>query len=468
MLNTERKDRAAENLDSHIRGDVVGPADPGYDTARQAWNLHADQRPAFVAFPHNADDVVAIVDHARRHGLRIAPQGTGHNASPLVWDERTVLLSTSRMRGVVIDVPGRRARVAAGTLWLEVTAPASEHGLAPLAGSSPDVGVVGYSLGGGISWLARKHGLSANSVLAIELVTADGRLRRVDADHNADLFWALRGGGGSFGVVTAMEIALYPMPELYAGAMFWPWERSSEVMHAWREWTLTAPDEVTSSARILQLPPLPDIPEPLRGGRFVTIDAAVIGSRAFGAEAVQALRDLEPTIDTFDMVAPVALSRLHNDPEQPVPGMAEHRLLAELPAEAIDAFVAVAGPGSGSALLAAEIRHLGGALGVAAPGNGALARLDAACLLCGVGIAGSPEMIAGLEATLPRFKAALAAWDAGRGYLNFQESTADSRSFYDELTHRRLARIKAQVDPSDVFRSNHPIKPAAGGHAASR
>ena len=377
MPTSERSARIAESLGAHIRSEVVAPTDPGYDQARQAWNLHADQRPAFVVFPESAGDVVAVVDYARRNALRIAPQGTGHNALPIAWDANTILLSTSRMRGVVIDVPARRARVAAGTLWLDVTAPASEHGLAPLAGSSPDVGVVGYCLGGGVSWLGRTHGLAANNVLAIELVTADGRLRRVDADHDADLFWALRGGGGSFGIVTAMEIALHPVPDLYAGAMFWPIERSSEVLHAWREWTQTAPDAVTSAARILRLPPIPDIPELLRGRAFVTIDAAVLGSRAFGAEVVQALRDLGPEIDTFDVVEPVALSRLHMDPEHPVPGMAEHRLLAELPAEAIDAFVAAAGPGSGSAMLAAEIRHLGGALGVARPGSGALAPWDA-------------------------------------------------------------------------------------------
>ena len=414
-----------------------------------------------MAFPENAEDVVAIVDYARRHGLRVAPQGTGHNAGPLGSLENTVLLSTSRMRGVVIDAVARRARVAAGTLWLEVTAPASEHGLAPLAGSSPDVGVVGYCLGGGVSWLARKHGLAANSVLAIEIVTADGRLRRVDADHDPDLFWALRGGGGSFGVVTAMEIALYPVPELYAGAMFWPWERSSEVLHAWREWTATVPDEVTSAARIMQLPPMPEIPEPLRGRAFVTIDAAILGSRAFGAEIVQALRDLGPEIDTFDMVPPVALSRLHNDPEEPVPALTEHRLLSELPAEAIDAMVAAAGPDSGSPLLLAELRHLGGALAVATPGHGAQPTLEAAYLAFAAGIAATPEMVAGLHAALPVFKDAMAPWDAGRGYLNFEENTADSRSFYDEVTHRHLARIKAQVDPADIFRSNHPIAPAA-------
>ena len=463
--------RALPAADHRIAGLVVGPSDPNWDEARRPWNLANDQRPAFVAFPETADDVVAVVEHARRNGLRVAPQGTGHNAGPLGDLHDTILLSTSRMRGVEIDVEGRRARVAAGTLWLEVTEPASEHGLAPMAGSSPDVGVVGYCLGGGVGWLARKHGLATNNVLAIELVTADGHLRRVDHEHDADLFWALRGGGGSFGVVTAMEIALHDVPELYAGAMWWPWERTAEVMHAWREWTLTVPDEVTSSARVMQIPPIPEIPEFLRGRNFVTIDAAILGDRAVGAEMVQALRDLEPEIDTFGMVPPVALSRLHNDPEEPMPVLTEHRLLADLPAEAVDAFVAVAGPDSGSTLMMAEIRHLGGALREIRPGHGALASLEAGYLFFGGGLAATPEMVAGLEQALPLYKAAMAEWDAGRGYLNFEETSVDSRSFYDEVTHRHLCRIKAQVDPGDIFLSNHPIPPAeevSAARAASR
>src|SRR5437764_10446642 len=227
------------------RGDYVTPNDANWDEARQAWNLAVDQRPAAVALPETADDVAAIVRHARENGLRVAAQGTGHNAHPLAHElDETVLVKTHRMREVEIDPVARRARVGAGALWIDVTVPAGEHGLAPLAGSSPDVGVVGYSLGGGISWLGRRHGLSANSVVAIELVDAHGDQIRASADENADLFWALRGGGGSFGIVTAIEIALYPVADIYAGWLVFPVERAAEVLNAWREWVDTVPDEV--------------------------------------------------------------------------------------------------------------------------------------------------------------------------------------------------------------------------------
>src|SRR3954464_3945069 len=270
-------------LRDRIEGTVVAPGDAAWDEARQAWNLHVDQRPALVAVPQSAADVVAIVDFAREHGLRVAPQGTGHNASAIATLERTILVKTHEMRSVEIDAERRRARVGAGVIWAEVTGPASELGLAPLAGSSPDVGVVGYTLGGGLSWLSRRHGLAANSVLAIELVTADGRLVRCDRDTEPELFWALRGGGGSFGVVTAIEFALYPAPQVYGGALLWPWERATEVLKAYVEWCRTAPDAISTSARILQVPPLPDIPEGLRGRAFVAIDGAYLGDEAAAA-----------------------------------------------------------------------------------------------------------------------------------------------------------------------------------------
>ena len=262
-----------------LHGDYITRDDAGYDEARQAWNLAVDQRPAAVALPQTANDVAAIVRHARANGLRVAAQGTGHNSHPLAHElDDTVLVKTHRMRDVEIGPVTCRARVGAGALWIDVTVPAGEHNLAPLAGSSPDVGVVGYSLGGGISWLGRRYGLSANSVLAVELVDADGEHVRASADENPELFWALRGGGGSFGVVTAMEIALYPADELYAGWLIFPIERAAEVLPAWREWVRDVPDEVTSVGRFLQVPPLPEIPEPVRGRRLVVVEATMLMS----------------------------------------------------------------------------------------------------------------------------------------------------------------------------------------------
>src|SRR5205085_842784 len=302
---------ALRRLDGWIGGSVVTPEDSDWDSARQAWNLAVDQRPAAVAFPESAVDVADVVVFAREHGLRVAPQGTGHNAHPL--EDRlgeTILLKTERMREVQIDAANRRARVEAGAMWMDLTVPAGEHGLAALAGSSPDVGVVGYTLGGGLSWLSRRHGLAANSVLAIELVTADGRLVRCDRDNEPELFWALRGGGGSFGVVTAIEFVLYPAPQVYAGALLWPWERAAEVPRAYVEWCRTAPDALSTSARILQVPPLPDIIDPVRGRQFVAIDGAFLGSPEAGAEALAALRALEPEIDMFAPIPAAALSRI--------------------------------------------------------------------------------------------------------------------------------------------------------------
>src|SRR3954447_10380128 len=258
LIDTSGLDLTA--LRNAMSSRISAPGDIDWEEARQAWNLLADQRPAAVATPHSADDVIAVVDFARERGLRVTAQGTGHNANAYDTLADTILVKTEEMRGVEIDEEARVARVAAGTIWIEVTEPASALGLAPLAGSSPDVGVVGYSLGGGASWLARKYGLSANSVVAIELVTADGELVRADADHHADLFWALRGGGGNFGVVTHMEIRLYPVAELYAGALLLPLQRAAELVRTWAALLPTRPDDLMSWASLMPSPPIPDVP----------------------------------------------------------------------------------------------------------------------------------------------------------------------------------------------------------------
>jgi FAD/FMN-containing dehydrogenase len=257
-----------------LDGVLVRPGAPDWDTVRAAWHLAVDQRPAAVALVRSAGDVVTVMDAARKLGLRVTGQSTGHNAAPLGDLSDTILVKTSAMRSVVVDPAARIARLEAGAWWMDVTEAAAEHGLAALAGSSGDVGVAGYSLGGGLSWLVRSHGLAANSVVALEVVTADGQHRRVDAEHESDLFWALRGGGGSFGIVTALELRLFPLTEVYAGVLFFPVERAQEVLQAWRRWVPGVPDAVTSVGRILKFPPLPDLPPHLSGRSYAVVEAA--------------------------------------------------------------------------------------------------------------------------------------------------------------------------------------------------
>jgi hypothetical protein len=453
---------SVETLRERLQGAYVTPEDPSWDEARLAWNLAVDQRPAAVAIPESAADIAEVVRFARANGLRVAGQSTGHSANPLAHGlEHTVLVKTHNMRDVDVDPDARVARAGAGALWMDVTGAATAHGLAPLAGSSPDVGVAGYSLGGGISWLARRYGLAANSVVAVELVNHEGELIRADADENSDLFWALRGGGGSFGVVTAIEMALYPVKELYAGWLIFPMERAEQVLKAWREWVATVPDEVTSIGRLLQVPPLPDIPEPLRGRRLVVVEAAMIIGEQEASEMLAPLRALAPEMDTFATVPAAELQTLHMDPPNPVPGMGDHMLMSDLTPDAIDKIVAAAGADSTSPLLSVEFRHLGGALGRAEAGNGATAAIDAAYAMFAVGLAIDAVMTAAVAAYLPVVKEALAPWDSGREYLNFAEHRTDVRRLWPAATYDRLRQIKAQHDPADMFRSNHPVPPAA-------
>ncbi len=453
--------RSSTRLAPAVGDMIVLPVHAGYDAARLAWNLAVDQRPSAVMFPESAEDVATAVRFARAHGQRVAPQGTGHNAAPFGPLEDTILLKTERMRSVQID-PGRRiARVEAGVLWSELVVAAARHGLAGLQGSSPDVGVVGYTLGGGVSFLSRKFGLASSSVRAVELVTAEGRQLRVDPDHEPDLFWALRGGGGSFGVVTAMELQLFPLSEVYAGVLWYPIERGSEVLHAWRELTVAGPpDELTTVGRFLNLPPIPEIPEPVRGKSFVIVEAIHAGDAREADELLAPLRALGPVNDTIATISLPALSHLHMDPEQPVPGVGDGMMVAELDREAIDTLVDVAGAGAQVPLLSVEMRHLEGELGRPRPDHGALASIDAAYAFYAVGMTPVPELEKPVATQVQAIKSALQPWAARQMYLNFADSRREPASFWNEQAYHRLRRIKAAIDPTDLIHANHPV-PAA-------
>lgn len=447
-----------------IAGRIATPNDPDWDQARAAWNLTADQRPSAVALVESAEDVAKTVRFAAENDLRVSAQGSGHGALSLPALEDTILVKTERMRGVEVDTEAQTARVEAGVLSLELAEAAGAQGLSSLPGTSPDVCVTGFTLGGGLSWLGRRYGFACNRVRAVELVTADGEARTVDAESEPDLFWALRGGGGDYAVVTALQVALVPVADVYAGALLFPAEVGAEGIRAYREWTAGVSDDVTSIVRLLRPPDIPDVPEFLRGKALLTIDAACIGDKAAGEAAIAPLREIgEPILDTFDQIPPPGLCKIHMDPEQPVPGFGHHRVLRELPDEAIDAFVGVAGPESGSPLLLTELRQLGGALGRPDPNGGALSHLDADWVMFGVGMVMSQEMGEAVDAGLDRIHEAMEPWAADGGYFNFADRPCDTDAILPPDVCTRLAEVKRKWDPDGRIVGNHAVSldPAA-------
>jgi len=443
-------------LRAAIDGQLYTPDDEGYDTARRAWNLVVDQHPAAVVLPTSARDVAETVRAAAAAGLRVTVQTTGHNVGTTGDLRDTVLVRTSAMHGVRIDPDRRVAHVEAGALWEQVVEPAAAHGLVALHGSSPDVGVVGYCLGGGIGWLARRHGLAAHHVVAAEVVTADGRIVRVTAEDEPDLLWALKGGGGNVAVVTALEIRLFPLDQVTAGWLIWPWEDSHRVLSAWTAWCEDAPESVTSIARLLQLPPLPVIPEPLRGRRLVVIELAVLHDGPDPEAVIAPLRALAPEIDTVQVMPPIGLMRLHQDPEGPTPGLSDSVMLDGLPEEALRELLAAAGPGSDSPLLAVELRQLGGALARPVPGA-ALSELDGRFVLFALGLPMDPDQGAAIMAAASGLVARMAPWGRGRRYMNFTEVPVDAGEFFAEGAHRRLRAVRDAHDPERRLQANHAV-----------
>jgi FAD/FMN-containing dehydrogenase len=448
-------------MQSGPTGTLFYPGDPGWDEARTPWVVNVDQQPAAIVLVRSVEDVSAVVTSARRNGLKVMAQSTGHGAMPVGSLSRTILVRTAALNDVRVNRAERTVWAGSGAQWQAVSGAAAEHGLAVQAGSAPDVGIAGFLLSGGISWLSRSRGLAVNDVVRLQVVGADGIPRTVDHDHDPELFWALRGGGGEFGVVTHFELRLHLLPTMSAGTLFFPMSRAGEVLHAWRRWTRTVSNRTMCCGRLLQFPPLPELPElpePLRGRAFAAVEVAHQGDLAELNAAMAPLLDLEPELDTIADIPTADMFALHMDPPGPTPARANGMLLNDLPPAAIDALVACAGYGSGSPLVSVELRQLGAAIAERPLKAGAVGHFEAGFLMFALGVTPDAAAAAKVDAHVQLVEQALLPWAASIHYANFDERSRGGRTrFHDRATLERLRAVKAQVDPTGVFTGTHPL-----------
>lgn len=439
------------------------PGDEAYDAATQVFNLAAPVHPRVAVTVHTVDQIRAALGYATVEGLAVRVQATGHASAAVRPMREALLIRTELDGGVDIDAERRMARIPAGTRWGAVVEAAAPYGLTAPHGSSPSVGAVGFLLRGGLSFYGRKVGLAVNSVRAIELVTADGELRRVDDDHDPELFWALRGGGGGFGVVTAVEIDMFPATTVVTGAAFWPATHAGRLMSTWQRWTLDAPAEVTTSVRVMNLPPLPQVPPPLAAGPVFCVDGAVVGLTQDDTEAVrQHAADLlgplraiaEPLMDTWQEAAPAAVLEAHMDPNDPVPVVGDHMLLKELGDEGVAEFLRVTGEGSGSPLIIAGLRQLGGAYATPNPGKGALDHLDARYSYAGSSAPFEPLTEEVIRDHCAVVRTALSPWDTGRTVPSFVEHFGQPQRHLRPDQVFAADRVRERVDPEGRFRGD--------------
>jgi FAD/FMN-containing dehydrogenase len=440
------------SLQTQVSGSVLTPNDPGYDEARRAWNLAYDQRPALIIIAENADDVVAGVRYAREAGLGISVMSTGHGLQRLADD---LLIITSRLKGVQVDPAARTARAEAGVLWHQVVDAAVPYALAPLLGSSPHVGIVGYTLGGGIGWLARRYGLAADAVRSIDIVTPDGVLRRASKSENSDLFWGLLGGGGNFGVVTALEFDLVPVASVYGGSLIYPGALAGEALRFFRDWVETAPDELTSSIAILKFPSVPPIPEALRGQIQVIVRLAYVGDPADGAAYVQKWLDWHrPMTNTVRETPFAEIGTISNDPVNPSAGYGANEMFDQLSDQALEIIVRRAtDPGSPLAMM--ELRHAGGAIARVAPDANAVGNRDAQFYFQIGGPLFTPGAKEAAIAYIQQFRADLQPYLRGGVYLNLNaghEVEHRAKDAYLPESYQRLLALKAKYDPDNLFR----------------
>lgn len=444
-------DHDMEVLRSHVSAPVALPGERVYDRA-MPWNVAVPVRPAAVVVASTAGHVAEVMRFASDRGLRVAVQATGHGAVPIGAD--TILVLTAGLTGCVVDPAGRTARVGAGLRWQTVLDAATPHGLAPLCGSAPGVGVVGFLTGGGIGPLVRTVGLSADHVRAFELVTGAGEILRVTPDEHADLFWGLRGGKSMLGIVTAVEIDLLPIAEFYGGAIYFDGSLAADVLREWQRWTVNLPDEVNTSICIQQLPPLPGIPEPLAGRMTVAVRYTAVGDVEEAQRVLQPMRAVAPAlIDAVGVMPYAAIGMVHADPVDPMPVHEDHALLREMTAETVETILAACGPGSGSPQTIVELRLLGGELAREPRHRSAFCHRNAAYGLSTIGVLAPPtgETVVTHAAELV---AAVAPWATGGQLPNFAASNDPARPArcYDEDALHWLRALARRYDPAGIMR----------------
>lgn len=432
-------------LDARTTGTVAVPGDPDYDTLVSPWNVAVPVKPAAVLAAETAEDVVEAVRFAARTGLRVTPQATGHG--PIAELLTELLVTTAGLDECVVHPEGW-ARVGAGVKWLRVVEAAAPYGLAPLSGSITDVGVVGYTTGGGLGPMARTYGLASDLVRAIEVVTGDGVLRRVTPTEHPELFFGLRGGKGMLGIVTAIEFDLVPQPMFYGGSLWFDGEDAETVIMEWLRWSEDLPELGTTSIALFQLPPMPGVPPELAGRLTLSIRYLWTGDASEGERRFAVIREAAPVI--LDDVAHkpyAAVDSVHTDPLDPTPAHEAAAVLTDFTPEAVEALLELTGAEAQSPQVLVEVRQMGGA--IARPGEhpSAFCARDAAYSLLIVGIADIP----GVEAHAAEVLEAMKPWTGGHRLPNFTFEPEAYLDAYDEMTLARLRRAIRTYDPDGVM-----------------
>lgn len=441
---------SVDDLRRSLNCTVLVRGDDGVAQEVAAFNTLIQHDPDAVVAASSEADIAAAVRFAAEHGLPVHIRATGHGAEAPITSG--LVISTQRLNSVAIDADARTATIGAGARWRSVIDAAAPFGLAPVTGSSVNVGVVGYTVGGGLGPLVRSHGFTSDWVRGFRVVTAAGEIVTADANSNSDLFWALRGGKGGLGVVTQLTIELAAVPALYAGSLFFDAPHIETALRAWVDWLPSAPENVSTSVALLSMPDLEFIPAPLRGRKLLNLRFALPGDAAEGERLAAPLRAVAPVY--IDGVGPMALTEvatIHNDPEAGGPSWTHGAGLNDINQDLITALLGVAGPASESPFVAVELRHLGAAAARDVPAGSAVGGRDAAAML--TLIAAGPSAAAA-PAQADAVTQAVTPWLSATTTVNFAgDITRDGsieRSWPADIA-ARLAAIRAEYDPTHVF-----------------